>query len=423
MRFLAVISVLCHLVLSMFWLTVSQLALAGAASVTRNVDTKIVPSTTKYAAHGVAVVKTISSKDGSVRPLSHCVLQHGYVIDPTKLLDLQVGSGQNEKIDAFIASYYGEDLLPALLTEVCENIVVIVQEAVQSTLEELTRRTETIVSQLGCPKQARACALFGHSKGGAVATHMAMRCMRQTSLLKEEGCRRMKEFYSSAGTSWGALFAAVVYGIYLEDPNSPLLARMERFARQFGISLDFTGSEAMEYRPGESNPVWVDMGPIGPGPNGRPVLADRSLLDRKGWLQGDYAASSTAFDFEQDRVIAGCGRRAARPSRKSCAKASLILPFIHKPRYRAYFDAGMNAMRQDPRFVDPLTGTTEYLAGLTWKDFQLSDGLADYGLAMGACLSSGSAVTSCTRFESINHAANAGANREVILDVVEAFRH
>ena len=180
----------------------------------------------------------------------------------------------------------------------------------------------------------------------------------------------------------------------------------------------------MTYLPGETNPIWLDLGPIAPMEDGLPMkVANSVALNHEGWLVGDYAASATDYNYQGHRkTIGGCDTLGEK-AYLTCMKAGLILGRVHVDKYRPYFESGLAAMKRDPRFVNPQTGDHAYLDGLSWEGYQRSDGLADFGLAMTACKKGGSAVKSCTAFKAINHSATAGGSHVFVRDLIEQLSH
>ena len=60
---------------------------------------------------------------------------------------------------------------------------------------------------------------------------------------------------------------------------------------------------------------------------------------------------------------------------------------------------------------------------MNWEQYQISDGLADFGLALNACrmglrVKKNPAVSKCTVFKDLNHLATAGGGKKAIEDII-----
>lgn len=411
-------------VVTLAWLCLtSPAALALEVGPVEVYDSQIGAQAGKGVVDGRVLYRKYSLPEQAMQPrrIDQCYMQHGYVVDQGMMN--AVAGGDVALLDAFVENYYSQRLIKELLATSCRTVILGIHEVIYTNLYESTLRTESFMRDVVCDSQS--CGVFGHSKGGNMVSHMARRCMQETSLMGEAACKDVKEFYSASGTSHGAGFAAVVYGIYLRNPDSFRLVMMEKLAQFFGIRLGFTAADQMDYIPGETNPIWLDISPATPMENGIPAfVANEVALEHQGWLVGDYAASNTKFDYTKSiRALYGCTRVAGAQNYQNCVKAGAILNLMHSPMDRRYFDAGLAAMKTQPQFINPLTGDHAYLDHLTWEGFQVGDGLADYELSLRMCSHGGSAVQSCTTFSDSNHQATAGGGDEIVRDVVNQFLH
>ncbi len=165
------------------------------------------------------------------KPLSvrRCVLIQGYGItqDILDFFILQQGTGaqlvrifvqlQGKSAVRAVSEAYtgGEYLIDRLRKEACEEVVLTVQETTQSTLLEMTERTERLLETVCGPNLKvsfagqKSCALFGHSKGGETASLIARRCGDKTGM-SEVACRNISEIYTTASAEGGIGLSALI---------------------------------------------------------------------------------------------------------------------------------------------------------------------------------------------------------------------
>ncbi|MCX6124518.1 MAG: hypothetical protein NTV34_07180 [Proteobacteria bacterium] len=369
---------------------------------------------------GKILFKSLSSAARtSEASVDHCLLIHGYVVGQSRLETIEKSKNADQLFDRFWQQYFGTRFVQALISGPCGDVTIAMQESIQTTALEMTVRTEEFLRSQLCAKGT--CAVFGHSKGAMVVTNMARRCMEETSMAGPGACQRLSKFYSSAGNNLGASYAALIYGLYLEDPNHSKLAELQRQAKLFRIDLDLTTPGAMDYIPGQTNPMWIDISPLSPQEDGVPVAIKNNIsLEKKGWLVGDYAASASDHDFENGSMsLFGCGPRLELRARAACTLTGFTFASLHSSELQEYFERGLSAWKGDKRFEDAIAGNHNYLNNLSWQSHQIGDGMAEQALALGTCKNGGSAVASCRTFSEVNHAALAGSNTEVQKDVIE----
>jgi hypothetical protein len=338
-----------------------------------------------------------------------------------RLLSLKNSPNFDADMKKFVDQYYGQKFVKSLLDGPCGSVVISVQEAISTSALDMTKRTEEYIGRNLC--NARSCAVFGHSKGGLVVTTMARRCMEMTSLAGSNSCRSIRKFYSASGNNLGASYAALIYGLFIEDPMHPKLHKLQKQSNFFQIDIDLSPS-GMTYIPGQTNPMWVDIAPIAPMEDGVPVAIRNNVhLNKEGWLLGDYAAGATNYNFEENSMrLFGCGAWDDLQARVACTSVGFTFGGLHKKNLRYYFEKGLEAWKTDDRFLDPQTESNTYLDQLNWASHQRSDGMAEFDLSMGPCLKGGTAVKSCTTFSKSNHAASAGSGPEVSADVLKFLK-
>jgi hypothetical protein len=272
-----------------------------------------------------------------LRPIKRCVMIHGHGITQG-FIDFFIhrkGFGANlsrlfltvqglRPVIAFGQSYFGDaEFFESLHRDVCEEIVVTIQESTQSTLWEMTERSERFLSTEVCknvenkPGQ-KACAIIGHSKGGGVASLIALRC-QESIAYSEEACRNFDEIYSSAGVIGGIDLSVLLLGMKetneekRADPFFQKLFGFGRVAPQWSTARvsdlnKMTGtyfdlfSDVITDR---TNPAWYDLSPLLLLDHGIPAGLRFAGKDAKpsGWFDGQYAASASSFDFSRGSRI------------------------------------------------------------------------------------------------------------------------
>ena len=357
----------------------------------------------------------------SGRTFAKCILVHGYVISMKRLSDVLQAKAQDKALRTFAGIYFGKELTSMLASQHCEQVVVMMQESIATTGLEMTQRTEEFTRYMGCSEE-NPCALYGHSKGGLVVTTMARRCMQEISNAGESVCRGIRKFYSASGNNLGAVYGALLYGLYSTDPYHPKLREFERKAHLAGIDVAMTGPSAMDYVPGKTNPIWVDISAIAPMEGGVPLaIANRVQLNRAGWLVGDYAAADSGYRWDTGvRPPTGCGPWIDFSARISCAVTGRSSAAMHDESLKDYLEYGLDLWRGDLRFKSDVS--SGYLDSLSWQTNQQGDGMADYAGSLGVCGLGGSAVQRCTDLGAVNHAGTAGSGPAVRSDLDEFLR-
>ncbi len=358
----------------------------------------------------------------SDRPLRRCYVQHGYGISPGLLRLVRYD------FDAFISAYYGRRLVQALLRSACAEVIFATQETAESTLLEMTLRTEKFASEVACPPDddspvgvfRKNCAYIGHSKGGATAFNIARRCMQRTSTMGEAGCARLDEIYSAQGVVQGTLSVFLLYGLLLDDSAAP-----DVYEETYGA-----GPAPDNWRPGENNPVWLDVGPMAQMENGAPLARINNIaLKRSGWLRADFAASGGVFEFdsyEASPLTYGCGAAVGEAPAylAGCRSFGDAISFSYLRAFIPPYQRAVVAVKGDARFVDPASGRVDYLGDTSWARVRRSDGLVDSESALAACRKGlaqiqDRTVQSCTELRYDNHWAGAGGGAEARLDIVQ----
>jgi hypothetical protein len=388
-----------------------------------------------------------------------CILVHGYgipmngvstFVNPPYMIPQMTAFG------FFVRAYWGKSFVDALHKKnICRRVTVILQESIDTTLEEMTDRTVEFISKSngGCRPTDHSCGILGHSKGGAVVTNMARQCMAMTSGLGKETCEKFREFYSATSVGLGSLTAVLVYGTYLQslDPlyrkrphaadlqtvegvkrevilanarMKDMLSRLDgpRFAPEFilGTVNNFWEAEVpFDAEKDESkNPAWADLsGMRGGVKEPAPLLARNSVkLDKAGWLKGEFAASAVAYNFDRQDGIrtwnsthnAGCWRDVTvNPEALAvCIAFGFSVARLHvKEQMEPAFNLGLNSLQTHPYFAKMITdfGAERWAEYATWANYQKSDGFAEKSTSAGKiCDDMGTAVASCITFGESN---------------------
>jgi hypothetical protein len=325
----------------------------------------------------------------------------------------------------FVKSYYSDEL-PKELLQVCGSVAVILQESVSSTILEMTERVEMLLERAFCKNGS--CALIGHSKGGAVISSIARRCMQTTSLAGERSCKHVSKFYSAMGVNLGALGPVIAYGAYRMDHKKARHDTAIAYSQKLTHYLGFLMPIYEKYKPEETNPVWADLGPVSPVDNGMPLaLANQVRLEQKGWLTGKYAASGPKHHYTgfltRDRNFEGCFgvQKSNVLNFSTCYVFNHVLAALHrKDLVKAYF-FGLQELKKE-EFLVPNDAAADLLDQYSWQDYQHSDGLADYKGALGLCVQGGSAISDCHELP-INHLAGAGGSDMARYEILKHLKN
>ncbi len=426
---------------------------------------------------GKIYLQTAYAPKDRALPLRRCVLIQGYGItqDIVDFFVLQVGTGarlvhafvqaQGKTAVRAVAEAYtgGEFLIDRLRKEACQEVVMTVQETTQSTLFEMTERTEQLLENLCGPDLRvsfagqKKCALIGHSKGGATASLIARRCGDKTGMT-EATCRNLSEVYTSASAEGGIGLSALILGAKLEKKQSLATDFFKVFRLGGSDKLVDTFSDLSA----ATNPSWFDLSPLAEADN-KMAQAVRfaSPIRLDGWFHGELAASAGEFDFSRPGTI-GTGTK-GRPDTAALARLSQTgqdseFPLIQsigkiaqtakKWRERSTImsqlldematrfsqaPAMLHASENRPLFERGVAdfkrkaGSRELgalLDLLTWDRFQLSDGLVESDGALNTCRQVHAGTRRererCRRFSGggINHFAMAGYADEVVSHLV-----
>lgn len=432
-------------------------------------DTRVVPAAPgPEGADGVLYYKTYASAVQALRPVKRCVLQHGHgftkhslgvirgtepLLRPTdrpifpRLRNL-IQKGQEaagglqdllpfEIVDAVANSYFGESFLDRLRSEVCDEVVLVVRETVQTSIHEMTLQTERFLKELcsvAAPRGQKTCAFIGHSKSGAVATAIARRCMEGAqggSELGERGCRNLAEIYSIAGVNLGAGVSALLLGAKISGETG-LVANLGDilgagaslvFQQSVRVGMDLQGDATPT-----TNPTWLDLGPLAPLENGKTLFdTNRDLvLLRQGWWTGDYAASAGGKIYGGDSLEEiGEGTRDPATLLTNPLEVAKTLGYrlfsasvgpAHLNSLETVYRTGMAEFENRSRSF--AAGHPEH----TWKNYQESDGVVERVPALKTCLNGlglkGSSVTACRFFPNVHHLAIAGSANESAEDIL-----
>ncbi len=428
-------------------LTGSLLSTGIFADITevRVLHTEVFPAAKEPApADDTVLVTKYRSFSQSVRPIKRCLLVHGYGManKTVELLKLPLMS------QLYLNSYFGDYLISGLAKNACDEVVMTITETAQTSLLEYTRKIERVLKDSVCnvaqselAENQKPCALVGHSLGGAVATAIARRCMEAEngeSELAESGCRGLAKIYSLAGDVTGTTATALLAGarklkdtVAISDLDSVIHLGIVTLLEQAAqVQMNIVG----DFIPGRTNPLWLDLGPAAPMEKNLPLYAQTHdlVLEKRGWLEGDYAASAGIFAYKDINEVqtVGCGQRRAevvfakpaiRFAALTCKAFGAAAGRIHLPSYRSLFEDGV------ADFGATVAGLKDLSKGstFTWQNFQQSDGLVDKETALRVCLNSEKtdknprgAATHCQIFDNVNHLAMSGGALEVADDVI-----
>lgn len=255
---------------------------------------------------------------------------------------------QLDAAQSFGYFYFGEYLIQNLLNSACDSVYVVVQESNQSSILEMTARTERFLRDVACTgpvgRGQIGCAVVGHDKGAVVATSIVRRCSEAIpvrpgaplfvggSELGKEGCRQLGEVYSAAGAIEGAMMPIIIAGSRNLDERKKEYEKVQKWTlglvdinKQFedGVrklqGLEAAGEkydiDFFSEKTADTNPFWYDLSPIaevdGFGEVDRTVGVPIALrhgpdftLSRGGWLGNiEYVASGTRYRFDEAKYV------------------------------------------------------------------------------------------------------------------------
>jgi|GEM_PF-1695156 len=391
-----------------------------------------------------------NAKSG-LRNINHCTVIHGYGLSQKVAETIQ---GNDVLMRKFVEAYFGSKFATHMLDHVCQSMYFPVFDSNDSTILEVTTRMERFVNEVSCASSAgaipepfnrdraakqRACAVIGHSKGGAVVTNMARRCMQKSSKMGQTGCARISEFYSATGVNQGAGAAVLLYGAKGAGPLTDQLAQYylnfnwlqnaglagdifgKEISTAIGIAWNIDGVES-------SNPTWFDLHPGTPMEDGKPLHVVNSIgLERKGWFMGDYAASGVArvVDGSGNTKI-GCGTpldgSETTPNRLICHTFGRAVGQVHSSGLQNLFNDGLRYSKANNRFFDPQTKNAAYLKEVTWDSYNVTDGFAELSSTLGVCKRSKRFLANCVAFDDLNHQATAGGALEATQHMMEQLK-
>lgn len=382
--------------------------------------------------------------------IQRCILVHGHGVTQRHVaLMTAKPDAQNrpllnalrravDPMDIFANVMYGEYFLRGLTAKACNETIILFRETAQTSIAELTLQTEKFLDEVGCVdrlnKGKNICAIYGHSKGGAVVSHIARRCVEKSGS-SQKVCENLAGIYSAAGVIRGVMAPALILG-------AKILGESLNFQDAFELGINILLSQTPQiagidtsgdYISGETNPVWLDLSVAAPLEDDQPIwFAERdAVIDHRGWFKGKYSASAGRFSFDEnrpDRTI-GYGTIPA-PEAISVASAlqvqlfenfSLVSTVLHTSRMKRYFETGMPAYKE----WIPARYDTSFLKDLSWKKFQVSDGLVEPEAALSLCERSkrakSPAIGSCEILENIHHLAMSGGAKEAADHAIKAF--
>jgi hypothetical protein len=367
-----------------------------------------------------------------VHPIERCVLVHGHGVHARHIALLnQEGrpilralKQLVSPVESFAKVMYGTTLMRRLTDEVCDEVIVLFRESIQTSIAEMTLQTEAFLRDVGCTKSQRSCALFGHSKGGAVVTSIARRCTEKVAS-DQASCERLVAVYSSGGITVGATAPALLLG-------AKLFGEQADFADAFELGLHLLLKQARnlakidtlgDHIAGRTNPVWWDLSPLSliDGDEAIATAHHQTIIDHRGWFRGRYSAAAGVVDYTQSTGI-GFGtleRNGIHFALQSeiFTRFGRLVDNLHTPRMKRYFDRGMTEFSM----MSPQIDWQE----LTWERFQQSDGLVEVDTALHVCENTrraqSPAAGTCSAFKNIHHLAMSGAASEVANDVIREW--
>lgn len=359
-----------------------------------------------------------------IRVVRSCYLQHGYGIDQ-KMVNFK-----RLTFDNFVHTYYSLRMIRSLLELACSEVIIALQESNQTSILTMTERTEKFLNEVVCaPREQpllpgqKPCAFIGHSKGGAVAFNLARRCMQKTSTLGAKGCSRLREIYSATGVIQGARASFAVYGAFLNRDKKD----SDNFIKLLGFGINLVLPAMQELQQGKTNPTWYDLNPFTPMENGVPLYVINDIaLEKKGWLVADFAASGVAHSFsgKDSDILHGCGPKDRwEHNYNACRLFGNRLHLVHSQKLQSIFAGGLKASQKNPVFSYKKYKSS--WQSMTWQNYQVGDGLADFDLSIQSCRKgltiapAKRAVTACTVLPPMNHLASAGGSELAVLDMIK----
>lgn len=393
------------------------LLIAGCATAAPSSYESGVPAAVNAGVQGTVIFRIFHARSPHTKRIQKCYVQHGFGA-PGDLVQRS-----SLRYDNFVDAYYGPEFVNALLDSACGQVIVGLQESIQTSILEMTRRTERFLRDGVCnvePLPGRiGCAYIGHSKGGAVAYNVARRCMERTSEMGQQACENLGEVFSAAGVVQGALLTFTALGAYAEKNKNV----QSNLTRLLGGAIHAALDLYQDYVPGKTNPVWMDLSPAAPLENGTPIYtANQTVLRKGGWFRGEFASLASDFDFETSQLpIRGCGEGYSL-FEMGCRRFGSAAHVIHEKELKSTFQRGVEEMSQR---ADAAVFMKRFAAEFTWEKQQKSDGLADFSLADSSCRKGlevqgpERSVQRCAVITDLNHWASAGGGPEARAVILE----
>jgi hypothetical protein len=386
-----------------------------------------------------------------LRPINHCTVIHGYGLSQKVAETIQ---GSEFLLRKFVEAYFGARYATYMMDHVCQSMFFPVFDSNDSTIFEVTTRMEKFLTNASCDaastripspfnvnenNKQRSCAIIGHSKGGAVVTNIARRCMQMTSTMGQQTCERIAEFYSATGVNQGAGAAVLLYGAKGASSLTDSLANYYvnfNWLQNVGLAGDIFGKEiatsiglAWNVDGDEpTNPTWFDLHPGTPMEGNVPLYVINNIgIERKGWFKGDYAASGVAKVMNgAGTAKIGCGTpldgKETTPNRLICHGFGTAVGQVHSSGLLNLFNDGLRYSKNNNRFYDPAAKNAQYLNSVTWDSYNITDGFAELSSTLGVCKRSKTFKNNCIAFDDLNHQATAGGAFEATLHMSEQLK-
>ncbi len=424
-------------------------------------------------------------REPKVRPFRRCILLNGHGITQ-KVIDFvikQKGAGARmvqlmnalrglTPVGAFAESYYGGPfLVDRLRKQVCDEVITTVQESTQSTIWEMTERTEAFLESHGCPADLpvtwmgqKKCALIGHSSGGTISELIARRCDEKKA--KSQGvCENLAHIYTASSPSGGIGLSAAMLGAKIK--------REPALATDFFSTLALFVQVVPEWQPdttepcllgsgidifsdvvaGKTNPAWHHLSPLAVLDDGIPAgLRFNEPLRGDGWFRGRLSASGShrgAVGTKQlpdteslQRIekqgaesksellqsigkLAGTIKQAQEAPKvidilieKTAQRFTEAIPPLQSEAAHEYYDLGMQEFR---RQAQNYPGLGQAMDRMTWENYLLSDGLVEGSVALATCRSfpqNQRRLASSCRILNLNHFTISGFAKEAVDHIV-----
>jgi hypothetical protein len=219
----------------------------------------------------------------------------------------------------------------------------------------------------------------------------------------------------------------VALGAYLlKEKNIEAL-----FSKALAFELNLFWDINLAYTPGKTNPTWMDLSPLAPMEGNLTLYEINDIvLEKKGWLMGDFAASATDYHFtgKEEDMLFGCGENVLfNLNWSACRNFGFVTGTLHSKKLQKAFVTGLQAVMQNPALYHIAQNQKAIFDNISWEKYQKSDGLADSFLAISACNKGllhkkNSVVKSCRVFQNLNHIAGAGANSQAIADILQQLK-